>query len=172
MGGRITHVRVGSPPTQLALEPEESELLRASNFKIMRVQARSPAASTLDGDRESQVDHGLEDVILSLSALPSLSELLTPQVVDFSPEEAPVKSIGAFETMPAGLKLEAQALLDYKLAHEIFSGMFLLADANDLLNILWKEMRKTVIESFIQVTHYLNWYIESSIQLTKEAKKH
>ncbi|EHA8586728.1 hypothetical protein COCNU_scaffold000827G000010 [Cocos nucifera] len=62
--------------------------------------------------------------------------------------------------MPANLKLEASALEDYKLVHEMFTGMLLLADANKLLS----EPHK--------LDHYLNGYMEHSLELSVESKKY
>ena len=145
VGGRSTRIRIRSPLV-LPTSRSEPKSLRVEDFRIMRVQSSSAFASTSNGDQRSQADRvpkDLEEVILSLP---------TPQLIDSSLKEVSAKAAGASETALAGLKLEVSALEDYKLAHELFTGMLFPADTSKLLAELCRKVRKAAVESFIWIS--------------------
>ncbi|KAG1366979.1 hypothetical protein COCNU_13G007690 [Cocos nucifera] len=83
-----------------------------------------------------------------------------------------VTLIGIFGTAPARLKLVVSMLEDYKLIHGEFSGLLFPVDANKLLWELGKIIRKKTLDYFIWVTHYINGYMEHSIELLAKARKY
>ena len=65
-----------------------------------------------------------------------------PPVIAFSSRGEPAEEVGTSratlevsKTTPTDLRLEASALRDYKLAYELFTGMLLPTDANELLDV-------------------------------------
>ncbi|KAG1366977.1 hypothetical protein COCNU_13G007670 [Cocos nucifera] len=83
-----------------------------------------------------------------------------------------VTSIGISGTASIGLKLEASMLEDYKLTHDTFSGLLFPTNANKLLREPGKIIRKKTLDYFIWVTHYINGYMEHSVELYTKAKKY
>ena len=149
--GRSTRIRIESPLVLLASRSKGLEPPHSDNFRVMRVQSSSSAASTSNRDRRSQIDRVPKEVILGLLEEVILS-LLDPRVIDSSSKEVPTTVAGTFGTTLADLKLEASAIKDYKLAHELFTKMLLSVNANKLLAEPHREMRKATVECFIWVS--------------------
>ena len=82
-------------------------------------------------------------IVLSLPALEkTILSLPAPLVIAFPLGDEPVEeaetsraTFGVFETATIGLRIEAFALRDHKLAHEFFSEMLLLTNTNELLDV-------------------------------------
>nr|XP_010907555.1 ankycorbin-like [Elaeis guineensis] len=151
------------PLPKPSLESEESGPPLAGDFEIIWVHGGSLVALTTTGNREDQANQGLEEVILSLPTPSSSTAQPASPIVGPPSDEVTAEVVSASRATSATLRLKASALRDTRLASELLSVMLLLADANELLNISRKEMRK--------LTHYLNGYIESSHELMKQKKK-
>ena len=78
----------------------------------------------------------------------SLTRRVSP-TVEPSSNEAPVEVANASRIVPPGLKLEASVLRDPMLVSKLLSGLFLSIDANELLGIPRREMRRGAVDCFI-----------------------
>ena len=89
---------------------------------------------------------------MSLPALEeTISSLSAPPIITLSSEDEPANEARTSGAAPAILRLKASILEDYPLAHELFIGMLLLADATKLLVEPHREVRRKAMESFIWI---------------------
>ena len=86
---------------------------------------------------------------------PNSSTQLVSPIIGPSSGEAIAEVASASGAAPTTLRLEASALRDLKWMSELFSEILLPADANELLNIPQKEMRKVAVNCLIRICFFL-----------------
>ena len=143
-----TKVEDSAQPTLKVTESEFSDL---ESHEITLVRSSSPTILATTGDWVSCADQDLEEMILSLLALPSSPTQPASHVVRSSLDRAPVEVISVSGTTPVGLKLETSVLRDLTLASELLSKLLLSANAIELLSISRRKIRRGVVDCLIWV---------------------
>ncbi|EHA8589782.1 hypothetical protein COCNU_scaffold012362G000010 [Cocos nucifera] len=77
--------------------------------------------------------------------------------------------IGTYGTAPVGDDYQGSALDDYDLESKAFSNFFYLIDASKLLIEPLRMKRQKALDYFIRLAHYLNGFIENSVDLSDKA---
>ncbi|KAG1370044.1 hypothetical protein COCNU_15G004100 [Cocos nucifera] len=160
--GKSAHARIEPLPTPLTFETEESEPQAIDNFQIVWVHCNSSSLVLEEGQR-SPIEYLFSEAILSLPA---------PDVSDLFPNEESIEAARTFEMAPARVQLRASILEDYGLACKVFSNFLYPADAAKLLIEPLKTKRQKALDYFIRLAHYLNGFMECSIDLSAKASKH